>query len=579
MVHWAIRQIDPKLNDDTAFQIASRGGSGDAQIDAIWEHSDGQRLCIAQVKFSDILLEQNVENYTDTDGEEELRVEKFDGEAVVDLQRALDKILDRPPHPSERLQRAIQLYEEARRSRKNIDFFPIVFGDRKTSFDTEVRSFINRFNSDRITFSKHNVIPLDLSGLNEMMDRNFEKPIGVAQIPTSDWAFGPERTHSGLFIALVPAHALTDLREKYNIAIYHSNFRFMLGHTSVWRGMMSTLQDDQEKKLFHLYHNGITILGKDISADPGQLKIHGLQVVNGLQTIETLYDFARSRPGDNGPRVALSDAYVFVRFIDLNAQPTPGPDARALDEKIAEYSNKQNPILNRDLRSNDAVQKRLQHEIDCLGYKYERKRGQYGRRTHNLASNEKLAQYALSFWLKSPAEAKNKKKLLFVKDNENPQGFYDKIFFPNVPAAALLIPYEIYDRRIIEQNNSFRRSVTEHGDFILLAMFAEIFMARYRLNLSRTPIQKNREFLERFHRELRDGNIDRELKIICRELILRLVRVTKKEIDQRRREALEQDRSEPSVRNILFNYSYNSHKRELMPNSVISRLSRKLPRI
>lgn len=578
MVHWVIRQIDPGQNDEQAFLIASRGGPGDSQVDAIWNHSLKQELCIVQVKSSDTLLAQKVETYSDSDGDEGLNVDKFDGEAVVDLKRALDRFLNPPPYPGVKLQQAIQLYQDAKRSRKDIVFYPIVFGDRRTSFDDEMSEFTRVLNSDRLLYSKHKMDPLDLSGLDELLDKNFEKPVGVIQMPTGDWPFGPQVAKPGVHIALVPGHSLTYLRERYGIAIYHSNFRFMLGHTSVWRGMTSTLSDDQEKRLFHLYHNGITILGRDIKFDHGQLRIDNLQVVNGLQTVETLYEFSRSQPGDNGPRQALSDVFVFVRFIDVETQPTPGPDARALDEKIAEYSNKQNPIRNRDLRSNDAVQKRLQHDIDCQGYKYERKRGQFGRRVHGLVSNEKLAQHAVSFWLRSPADAKNKKQLLFVKNDEDPDGYYDRVFFKDVPSAALLVPYEAYER-MPEPSSGIVKAVVDHGDFLLLAMFGEVFMAKYRMNLSRTPTTRSRECLETFHAHLRNGEYDGEVGRVWKQLVSRLKNYTQKELNRREREARAMGKPPPVVRNILFNLNYPSHRHELMPVSVVRILAARLPRL
>ena len=573
MVHWVIRQIDPNIDDDRAFQIASRGGAGDAQIDAIWMHSDKKRLCIAQVKSSKNLLQQDVNSYSDDDSESELSIDKFDSEAVDDLSRALDKIEKPPIHPSERLEEAIQLYQQAKRNKQHIIFYPIVFGDRKTSFDDALRRLRQRFESNKDLYSTHEVIPLDLNGLIELLDKNFESPIGEIQITTNNWRFPPTKLDDGLYIALVPANALRELRQKYGIAIYQSNFRFMLGHTSVWNGMVSTLKADQEKKLFHLYHNGITILGRMIKSNPGQLTITDPQVVNGLQTIETFYDFAENQSGENDLTLALSDVFVLVRFIDVDSLSITESDGRPIAEKIAEYSNKQNPIKNRDLRSNDPVQKRLQHEIDCLGYKYERKARQYGPKVHNLVSNEKLAQYALSFWLKEPTAAKNKKALLFIKSNETSKGFYDKIFFEDVPAAALLIPYECHER-IPKQDSG---EVLKYGKFILLAMFGDIFMSKYGLDLPRTRFDSNRKLLDKFLTNLRDGKIDNEVNRIWKELIKRLTKIIRKEYNRRKKEAKEENK--PSIRNILVNYNYKSHKRELMPQTLIRKLSAKLPRI
>ncbi|HLA82582.1 MAG TPA: AIPR family protein [Thermoleophilia bacterium] len=576
LVHWVVRLIDPGQTDDTALQIAARGGSGDAKMDAIWEHSEGKTLCVLQAKATDDLMEQDVDSYEEEE-DEELPIETFTGEAVTDLRAALDLLLHPPSTPSDKLQRAIGLYEEARRSRKDIKLYPVVFGNRGVAFDREVRRLAELLDSDRVVFSKHSVLPVDISTMNEMLDRNFETPPGTLQLPTGDWAHGPAKVTDGLYIGLVPALDLVALRKEKELRIYHTNFRFMLGHTTVYGGMRATLKDEQERKLFHLYHNGITILGHDVSVpSPGQLKIRDLQVVNGLQTIETLYEFAQEQRGDDGPDRALSGVSVFVRFIDVDVQPTAGSTGRPLDERIAEYSNKQNPIKNRDLRSNDLVQKRLQHEIDGQGYKYERKRGQIHGKPRNKIDNEKAAQYALSFWLGQPAEAKNKKALLFVRSSEDQEGFYDQLFSLNVSASALLIPHEVFMRRPEDRSN-FGSDVISHGGFVLLAMFGDVFKTRYRMDLRRASLPQNRETLSKLLTMIRDDRISAQVSFVYRQLLSRLKHYTNQELRRREREAEDDGGGRPSVRNVLFNLNYPAKKSRLLPRSVLARLASRLP--
>ncbi|HAC62081.1 MAG TPA: hypothetical protein DCF68_00740 [Cyanothece sp. UBA12306] len=48
-----------------------------------------------------------------------------------------------------------------------------------------------------------------------------------------------------------------------------------------------------------------------------------------------------------------------------------------LSTKIAEYTNSQNPVKSRDVRSVDYIQQKLEKELLVKGYFYERKRNQY----------------------------------------------------------------------------------------------------------------------------------------------------------------------------------------------------------
>jgi len=571
LAHWAVRQIDPGLDDNGALAVVSIDGPGDRGIDAIWVHSNGKDLCVAQIKGSKSVLSADVENIDEE--EDGFEPESFDDSAVIELGASLDKLVTPPAVPTPRLARAIKAYQEATRDGKNVVLLPVVFGQRRKAFDEAVQALNGRLDKDRKTFARHSTRAIDLVALNDLMDRGFEEAPKTLQIPTTGWPFGPQEIRPGYLLALVPALSLVKLRREQELKIYHANYRFTLGPTIVRGGMEQTLSDEDERKLFHLYHNGINIVGREISFQPGQLKMDHLQVVNGLQTIETLSDFAKAK-GDG----ALEGVSVFVRFIDVAKQPAPGPDRRSLEERIAEYSNKQNPILPRDLRSNDPVQKRLQHDIDSIGfYRYQRKRGQYGRGIRGVVDNEVAGQQILSFWQGRPAEAKNKRKMLFVRSVENPDGLYEEVFFEGMPAEAVLIPYLLY-QKLPDGRGALQESVVEHGDLILLAMWGTIFQAWSRIRFSRTGEPTSRERLEGFFRFLNSGALDREVSRIGNELLRRLTRVASAELERRKAEALRLDKREPTLRNVLFNLKYSAWERKLLPTSTLRSLTARLKR-
>ena len=574
--HWAIRQIDPKLKDDHAREVVSFDGPGDGGIDAIWKHSNGEELCIAQIKGSERVLSANVENLDDEE-EDGFKPESFDGSAVTELSAALDKLVSPPKFRKARLERALQAYKEAIKEGRKIVLLPVVFGQRTTSFDEALQALKDRLNRDRQTFARHSVREIDLVALNELMDRAFEDPPRTLQIVTTDWPLPPYKVESGYFLALAPAHSLVELRRDQDLRIYLANYRFTLGPTSVQRGMRLTLESESERTRFHLYHNGISIVGQKISLQPGQLRIDRLQVVNGLQTIETLYEFAKAN-GDG----ALNGVNVLVRLIDVEEQPNHESDQSSLQERIAEYSNKQNSIEPRDLRSNDRVQKRLQHEIEALkSYSYQRKRGQYWqygrRRDPSVVDNEKAGQRILSFWLGRPADAKNRRKMLFVTQGEDKNGLYENVFVNNMSAEAMLIPYLLYEK-LPDGKGPLQESVVEHGDMILLAMWGTTFQTWSRIPFSKTGKPNNQRRLKAFFERLDSGCLDREVKQIANELIRRLTSVASKELNRRIMEARRAGKKEPTLRNVLVNFRYDVWEQKLLPTSVRQRLAKKLGR-
>jgi hypothetical protein len=573
IAHWAVREVDPGLSDDQAFEVVRRGGAGDGGMDGIWIHSSGRKLCVVQVKTSAALVGVDVED-VDEDDPSGLAIDTFDGEAVNDLDRALTLLTNPlPPTASEKLVRARQEYAKARGANLPVELLPIVFGHRGRGFEAALRALNRRLSATRNLFPQHRIKPLDIDSLNELMDENFQAPTGTVQISMGPWKFKQENVAEGVTLGLVDAHTFVKLREDNKQRIYHANFRYMLGMTQVRIGMSKTLSDDNESSLFHLYHNGITVLGKDISIQANQITIHEPQIVNGLQTVETLYDFATTSECKEN----LGRVFILTRFIDATKLPPAGPDGRLIEEKIAEYSNRQNPITPRDLRSNDRVQKRLQHDIASMGFKYRRKRGEdWPRGLRDIVDNEDAAQRSLAFWAQLPIEARNRKKLLFVRGVEDPGGLYDQVFPGNVPAEALVLPWLLY-KGMASPRSAREEEILKHSWFVLLAMFGKVFQARYHVRLSNasTKVSTIREFI----RLLRDGKLDPDLKRVWKELRARLVTAGEADLRIKAKQAAADGKRAPSARNVMLAFPYRRRMKSLLPPSKVTSLAAKLPRL
>ncbi|HVZ18342.1 MAG TPA: AIPR family protein [Terriglobales bacterium] len=122
--------------------------------------------------------------------------------------------------------------------------------------------------------------------------------------------------------------------------LFRPNVRQSLGLTNkVNKGMRQTLNGDNPQYFF-FYHNGITALCEKMSLDAAthQLKLDGLGVVNGCQSLTTLLSCSE--------RVKqFPDARVLVRFYEI--------PQRDVADKISIYTNSQSAVKPRDLRSND----------------------------------------------------------------------------------------------------------------------------------------------------------------------------------------------------------------------------------
>jgi hypothetical protein len=122
--------------------------------------------------------------------------------------------------------------------------------------------------------------------------------------------------------------------------LFRANVRQSLGLTNkVNKGMKQTINSDNPQYFF-FYHNGLTALCEKMSLNTAthQLKLEGLGVVNGCQSLTTILSCSE--------RVkALPDARVLVRFYEI--------PQRDVADKISIYTNSQSAVKPRDLRSND----------------------------------------------------------------------------------------------------------------------------------------------------------------------------------------------------------------------------------
>lgn len=118
---------------------------------------------------------------------------------------------------------------------------------------------------------------------------------------------------------------------------------------------------------------------------------------------------------------------------------TPIYETRQQDitSKVAESTNSQTPVKSRDLRSNDAIQKKLEESFRDLGYYYERKVRQYETEAPELRIDSLAAGQAyLAFYENLPEVAKKDRARIFGD-------LYEVIFNDDITAEKLLLSFLI----------------------------------------------------------------------------------------------------------------------------------------
>ncbi len=190
-----------------------------------------------------------------------------------------------------------------------------------------------------------------------------EQSVGVVNdsLRLTKWQHlgGHRDTHIG--VALVSD--LVALHKKHKKALYERNIRYFLGsrESDVNRSIQDTLRTAPDE--FFYLNNGITALADQVEAPQGtkankRLRLRGLSVINGAQTISSAAEFVAQNPLSD-----ISNAKVLVTIIKADSEGKFG-------RSVTRARNHQNPVSTGNFASLDPRQEELRRELAYLGYSY-----------------------------------------------------------------------------------------------------------------------------------------------------------------------------------------------------------------
>jgi hypothetical protein len=160
-----------------------------------------------------------------------------------------------------------------------------------------------------------------------------------------------------VYLAYISGQTLADIYSQWGTRLLDMNVRvFLSARGNVNKGIRETIINNPQ--MFLAYNNGITVFAseikkKNLSSNLIELsKATGLQVINGGQTVASLYHASRKQKAE------LSSIFVQMKLIVVNRRE----DIEALVPRISEYSNTQNKVSLADLSANEKPHPEL-HEI------------------------------------------------------------------------------------------------------------------------------------------------------------------------------------------------------------------------
>lgn len=272
-----------------------------------------------------------------------------------------------------------------------------------------------------------------------------------------EWSLGQVR----VIVGRVSGRELAELCKREGKDLFDINVRgYLSKKNSVNKEIYRSATNPIEGSNFFILNNGVTIVCKSVSylpiADSPEIEISSLQIVNGGQTTNSIFEALQAN--------ALVDSlYVLIKII--------ATESKDLIEKIAESTNAQTNVRTRDLRSNDQIQKAIERLLLNQGFYYESRKNKF--RESPAAKGKRIdmevaAQAYYSFICQKPADAKNKKRQLFGP-------LYDEIFSDEEKKLAdnILLSY-----KTLEWTRKQHSALKKQFSFVKYAELHSIAMLR-----------------------------------------------------------------------------------------------------
>ena len=325
-VAWYLRRV--LLRDDAATRDDITDGADDKQIDAVIVDDAEQRILVVQGKF---ISSGNVDA-------EPLREVLAAWVGLQDLS-ALQKNFN------DRLKKKVEAIRTALDDDYRVDFELLTTGILTDAAKADLTAYADKFSEfDSFAASLHLVdtptIETRLAEAEARVLPAIRHTITLDPAKTLSMDLPGART----VIAAVPLRECLNLPGITDGKLFAKNVRQSLGSSNkVNRELSRTIHSDKVRDFF-FYHNGITALcdAMTLSPDRSSLTVDGLSVVNGCQSLNTIYSASeRIRSHES------KDAHVLFRFYEIKD--------RTFGDRISINTNSQSVVKPRDLRSNDRV--------------------------------------------------------------------------------------------------------------------------------------------------------------------------------------------------------------------------------
>lgn len=367
---------------------------------------------------------------------------------------------------------------------------------------------------DRVTFEC-----FDESSFGEQLRIAYSSFKGVSDEPwelTAVKADGKRsqviRLQSGDYrscLLVVSAEQVVNLYKRFKDGLFTMNIRNYIGNTLTNKAIIDVARNQPDK--FFFFNNGISCLATRLDQLEDRITASGLQVINGAQTVKSLYRASLHSGWKTGPQ-----PMILVRISEV--EKGYGEEGRFKND-IIRYNNTQNTIKFSDFRSNDPVQEDLACKFKNISrygkqVQYLPKRTDRTNKGAEVIKLEEFAKIVYAF-LVDPVSFSHNTSFLF---DDSESGGYNHVFgdgkqtWPKMPESEFKLRSAIWwlgkafgdkrqkDLEIIADPNE--RSALERKWFLL-------FVTRVLLERLQGP-EEYRQYLQKQFKgewELGEGSV------------------------------------------------------------------------
>jgi len=271
-------------------------------------------------------------------------------------------------------------------------------------------------------FSKSSEVKFQFVGARELLDKARQEKIYSLKLKFIESITRGEDNYV----------VLTKLEEYYNFVtdekgdlrkyLFEANVRDYQGNIEVNRDIKLTLDSKDTEIDFWWLNNGITILASQATITGKSITLDNVQIVNGLQTTHTIYEYIKSLSKIDDERAILVKMIVATKL-----------EAR---DRIIKATNFQTPVPAASLRATEPIQRDIEDYFLGNEWFYDRRKNYYknnGKASNKIISISYLAQAVTSIIHREPHIARSRPTSI-IKDNTN----YNKVFHSSISMEVYL---------------------------------------------------------------------------------------------------------------------------------------------